>query len=356
MFILGIETTCDETGIALIETSNDKVRILKNELATQFKIHQKYGGVVPILASREHKKNLPILLKNIEKDFDLRKIDYLAFSVGPGLLPALVSGKEFVQNLAKKLNKKIIPVDHLMAHFYSVLIKNKPGWQKIKKINFPALVLIVSGGHTNLYLFKDILNKVKIGETLDDAAGETLDKCARAMGLSYPGGPLIEKLAKKSKHFFSLPRPIINKNYYFSFSGLKTAFIELVDEIKEYNKLNEATIADLCHSIQKTIFEILIYKLKKALGDFKVQTLALSGGVTANRTLRKMVKRVINDRKIYFPEVTLSTDNGLNIALSGYILLINGSNPIDWKSLDVYPRQSFKHSRHTSAAKSILNL
>jgi N6-L-threonylcarbamoyladenine synthase len=337
MFILGIETTCDETGIALIEAKENKIRILKNEIATQYKLHQKYGGVVPILAAREHKKNLPLLLKNIEKNLDLRKIDFLAFSVGPGLLPALVSGKEFVQDLSKKLNKKIIPVDHLMAHFYSVFIKDKKGWQEIKEINFPLLVLIVSGGHTNLYLFKNFREKMKLGETLDDAAGEVLDKCARYLGLPYPGGPEIEKLSQKAKNYFSLPKPMLQKGYQFSFSGLKTAFIELVDEIKKYKKIDEE-ISNLCFSLQKTIFEILIYKLKKAKENFEVKGIAVGGGVSANQTLRKMIEKNFPREKIYFPERKLSTDNGLNIAIGGYFLYKNGFSPLDYKDIEVYPR------------------
>jgi N6-L-threonylcarbamoyladenine synthase len=337
MFILGIETTCDETGIALIEAKENKVRILKNEIATQYKVHQKYGGVVPILAAREHKKNLPLLLKNVEKDFDLRKIDFLSFSVGPGLLPALVSGKEFVQDLAKKLNKKIIPVDHLMAHFYSAFIKNKKGWQEISEIDFPLLVLIVSGGHTNLYLFKNFKEKRKLGETLDDAAGEVLDKCARYLGLPYPGGPAIEKLSKKAKNYFPLPKPMLQKGYHFSFSGLKTAFIELVDEIKKYKKIDEE-IPNLCFSLQKTIFEILIYKLKKAKENFEIKGITIAGGVSANQILKKMVRNNFPTEKIYFPDSELSTDNGLNIAIGGYFLYKNGFSILDYKDIDVYPR------------------
>jgi N6-L-threonylcarbamoyladenine synthase len=340
MFILGIETTCDETGIALIETNDKKIKILKNELATQFKVHQKYGGVVPILAAREHQKNLPFLLKVIEKNFDLKKIDYLAFSIGPGLLPALVTGKEFVQRLAKRLKKKIIPVDHLMAHFYSVFIKDKDSWQEIKEINFPALVLVVSGGHTNLYLFKNFNEKRKLGQTLDDAAGEVLDKCARYLGLPYPGGPEIEKRAKKSKGYFSLPKPILSQGYNFSFSGLKTAFIELVDEIKKYQKLDDKTINDLCFSLQKTIFEILIFKLKKAKENFKVKEIIITGGVSANQTLRKMVMKFFPQEKIYFPERKLATDNGLNIALAGYLLYKNGTEPLKPEEIEVYPRSN----------------
>jgi len=340
MIILGIETTCDETGVSLIEAENDRVRILKNELASQYKIHNKFGGVVPILASREHKKNLPLLLKKIEKDFNLERIDYLAFSVGPGLLPSLIAGKEFVTWLAKKLNKKIIPVDHLSAHWYSVLIKNKIGWQKIKEIDFPALVLIVSGGHTNLYLFESWKKSKKLGQTLDDAAGESLDKAARALKLGYPGGPIIEKMSKLAKHSYILPKPILSKGYNFSFSGLKTAFLELINEIKKYKRINEQTVADLSFSFQKTVFEILIYKLKKASFEFKPKTIIVSGGVSANETLKKMVKKVLSDFQIYFPERTLATDNGVNISLAGYLLFKNSHQPVEPKNLEVYQRSS----------------
>lgn len=339
MYVLGIETTCDETGIALIESNGKRIKILKNELAFQNKVHQKYGGVVPILAAREHKKNLPILFKNIEKDFDLNKIDYLAFSVGPGLLPALVSGKEFVQDLAKKLKKKIIPVNHLEAHFYSVTIKNKINvWQKIKEIEFPALVLIVSGGHTNLYLFRNWREKRFLGKTLDDAAGEVFDKCARALGFSYPGGPEIEKIAQKAKNLFSLPKPILQRGYYFSFSGLKTAFIDLISEIKKLKKFDEGVKADLAASLQKTIFEILAFKLKKAKENFKARSIVVSGGVSANQNLKKVIRKTFPQEKIFFPEKTLATDNGLNIALGGYFLLSLGEKAKEPKEIDVFPR------------------
>jgi N6-L-threonylcarbamoyladenine synthase len=338
MIILGIETTCDETGISLIECENNRLKILKNELASQYKVHNKFGGVVPILAAREHTKNLPILLKKINQDFNLEKIDYLAFSVGPGLLPALIAGKEFVIKLAEKLNKKIIPVDHLSAHWYSVLIKNKSGWQKIKQIDFPALILIVSGGHTNLYLFENWGKRKKLGQTLDDAAGESLDKAARILNLGYPGGPQIEKMSKLAKKYYMLPKPILNKGYNFSFSGLKTAFSELVKEIKKYQKLNQQTVADLSFSFQKTVFEILIYKIKKAVSEFSPKTIIVAGGVSANQTLKKMIKNVLPNFKIYFPEKTLATDNGVNIALAGYLLVKNKRKVIGASKLDVYQR------------------
>lgn len=339
MYILGIETTCDESGLGLLEIQEDKFKILKNEVSSQVKIHNRYGGVVPILAAREHEKNLPLLLKRIKENFDLRKIDYLAFSVGPGLLPALVAGKKFTQNLAKELKKEIIPVNHLAAHWYSVLIrKNENDWQKIQTIEFPALVLIVSGGHTSLYLFKSWSEQRKLGETLDDAAGECLDKCARALNLGYPGGPEIEKRAMKAKNFFSLPKPLLQNGYKFSFAGLKTAFIDLLLEIKKFNRLDEQTINDLSASLQKTVFEILIYKLKKASENFKTSTIVISGGVSANNTFKKMAQKVFTQGKIYFPHRKFATDNGVNIALAGYFLLKENKLTLKANEVEVFPR------------------
>ncbi|BCX15517.1 MAG: tRNA N6-adenosine threonylcarbamoyltransferase [Candidatus Parcubacteria bacterium] len=343
MYILGIETTCDESGIALIEAKDNKIKIINNELALQYSVHQKYGGVVPILAAREHHKNLPLLLKNIEKKFDLKKIDYLAFSAGPGLLPALVSGKEFVIGLAKKLNKKIIKVNHLEAHTYACLINNKIGvWQEIKTVVFPAIVLVVSGGHTNLYLFKSWAEKRLLGATVDDAAGEIIDKCARALGLGYPGGPIIEKKARQAKNFFALPKPMIQKSYTFSFSGLKTAFIDLVADIKKLKKLDEQTICDLSASLQKTVSEILIFKIKKAAETYNCKSILIGGGVSANGNLRKQVKKFFKQYKILFPPKELSTDNGLNIAIAGYLTLLNNSHPslVDWNNLEVFSREN----------------
>ncbi len=338
MKILGIETTCDETGIALIEFKETKFRILSHKLRSQIKVHSKYGGIVPILAAREHKKNLPILFDSLIREIkiDFKKdIDYFAFSYGPGLPPALVEGKEFVVSLAKKYEKKIIPVNHLIAHFYSVLIsKNKIGvWQKIKEIPLPALGLLVSGGHTILAFIEDFRKIKKLGETLDDAIGESLDKGARILGLDYPGGPKLEKLAKKGRPLFNLPHPLINqKNFNFSFAGLKTAFWELVEEIRKYNKLDELK-QDLAYSYQKTAFETVIIKTKKAFEKYRPKSIIVTGGVIANQFLRKMFVKVFGT-KVYFPVKNLSTDNGINIAFSGYFLL---DKAVEYSNLDIDP-------------------
>jgi len=342
MKILGIETTCDETGIALLEFIEEKelkFKIINHQLRSQFNIHSKYGGIVPILAAREHKKNLPILYEKLLKETKEKpeNFDYIAFSYGPGLPPSLVAGKEFVVNLAKKLNKKIIPVNHLLAHIYSVLIpKNKLNvYQKIKKIKFPALCLLISGGHTILIYMEDFQKFRKLGETKDDAIGESLDKAGRILGLEYPGGPKLEKLAKKGKPIFNLPRPMISQNNFnFSFAGIKTAFWELVEEIKKYNKFNEEIKRDLAASYQKAVFETIIIKTKKAYEKYKPNSIIVTGGVIANTALRKMMIKVFGKEKLFFPEKSLATDNGVKIAFAGYFFKNNALEP---EKLEINP-------------------
>jgi N6-L-threonylcarbamoyladenine synthase len=340
MTILGIETTCDETGLAVLEFKGEKINILVHELRSQFEVHQKYGGVVPILAAREHTKNLPILYKKIKAIFDFENLDYLAFAYGPGLPPALVAGKEFAFKIAKELDKKIIPVNHLIAHLYSVLIpRNRIGfWQTLKTIKFPAIGLIISGGHTELLLMNSFTNIKKLGETLDDALGESLDKAGRLLELPYPGGPNIEKLAKKGRALFSLPRPMsFQKNYNFSFSGLKTAFWELIGEVKSLNKFDEKTKADLAASYQKASFEALLLKLKRAEENFKPKTIIVTGGVIANQTLRQWLIKLFGKSRLVFPDKSLATDNGIKIALAGYYLFQAGTKALQPSEIDINP-------------------
>lgn len=360
MIILGIETTCDETGLAVVEIANPKanvssasgsavtMRIVAHQLRSQFGVHQKYGGVVPILAAREHTKNLPLLYKELRKAFEVKKVDYLAFAYGPGLPPALVAGKEFTIKLSQELNKQIIPVNHLLAHLYSVLIpRNRFGvWQKLREIKFPALGLIISGGHTELLLMKSFTDFQKLGETLDDAIGESLDKAGRLLELPYPGGPNVEKLAKQGRALFALPKPMsFQKHYNFSFSGLKTAFWELVQEIKALNKFDEKTKADLAASYQKAAFEALLGKVKLAQEKFRPKTIIVTGGVSANMTLRAWLERlfggstglVTGKSKLVFPQKSLATDNGIKIALAGYFLLQGGGELKDFSNIDIDP-------------------
>ncbi|MFH1392502.1 MAG: tRNA (adenosine(37)-N6)-threonylcarbamoyltransferase complex transferase subunit TsaD [bacterium] len=286
MQILAIETSCDETAIALL----DDFKIIKNLVASQVKIHAPFGGVVPHLAAREHEKNLPILFKKIKSDFDL-----VAVTIGPGLSPCLWRGINF----AKKLNKPIISVNHLSGHIYA-------NWP----FEFPALALIVSGGHTQLVSITKHQDYKILGQTRDDAAGEAFDKVAKLLNLGYPGGPIIEKMAKKGNaEKYALPRPMINsKNYDFSFSGLKTAVLYLVRSVK-INKF------DLCASFQKAVIDVLLFKTQKAVQEFKPRSLVFGGGVMANQALRKAIKNSLH-AKYYIPNIKFCLDNAAMIAIA----------------------------------------
>ncbi|MEK9154555.1 MAG: tRNA (adenosine(37)-N6)-threonylcarbamoyltransferase complex transferase subunit TsaD [Patescibacteria group bacterium] len=356
MKILAVETSCDETAIALLEVSrglkNPKFKIIENLVASQIKIHQPYGGVVPNLAKREHLRNLPLLWQKImNSEIGIKgKIknkktithnsksiipDIIAVTVGPGLEPALWTGINFAKDLAKKLKKPIIGVSHLEGHLYSFLLqqkdtkkntkKNKSGKQKIKvKKIFPAIALIVSGGHTILLLMKDESHYKKLGETRDDAIGEAFDKVARLLKLSYPGGPEIERLAKLGdSKAIDFPRPMINqKNYDFSFSGLKTAVLYYLRDQKN-TKLN-----DVAASFQASAFDVVIAKAIRAAKEFKAESIMVSGGVAANQELKKEFKLAIKDKfsKKEAPELIITkfpTDNAAMIAAAAYFNHLN---------------------------------
>ncbi|MFA4998615.1 MAG: tRNA (adenosine(37)-N6)-threonylcarbamoyltransferase complex transferase subunit TsaD, partial [Candidatus Paceibacterota bacterium] len=233
MIILGIDTSCDDTCIAILESKSGCFKILSNIISSQVKLHQKYGGVYPALAKREHIKNLPLVFKKAQKEAGGPKIDYIAVTMGPGLEPCLWQGINFAQDLANNLKLPIIPVNHIEAHILVNFINNN-----LKNV-FPAVCLVISGGHTQLILMKGFGKYQILGETCDDAAGECFDKTARILGLGYPGGPLISSLAEKDNSFsIKLPRPMIShKNYDFSFSGLKTAvlydFKNRTDKVKK---------------------------------------------------------------------------------------------------------------------------
>lgn len=321
MKILAIETSCDDTGIAVLEIKGNKnpvFNVLSNVIASQVEMGKKYGGVYPMMAKREHQKNLPIVLKKAIKN--IKDIDLIAVTNGPGLEPCLWTGINFAKELSLKLNIPIIPVNHIESHILVNYLNNK-------KIKFPALALVVSGGHTQLILVKGIGKYKILGETRDDAAGECFDKCARILGLGYPGGPIISKLAEKSKPGkIKLPRPMIGtKDYDFSFSGLKTAVLyadrranpstSLRARTKQYKK-------EMAAEIQQAIIDVLIKKTIKAARDHKVKTIILGGGVSANSELRSQFKSEIRNSKFEInfivPKPDLSTDNGLMIAITAY--------------------------------------
>lgn len=320
MKILAIETSCDDTSIALIEakgnplsknnSGNWRIKILKNFVSSQIKVHEPFGGVVPTLAKREHIKNLPILWKRIVKQG--KKADLLAVTVGPGLEPALWAGIEFAKNLAKELNKPLIGVNHLEGHLYSNwLVSGK------KNPKFPAIILLVSGGHTILLKMDSLTKWKKLGETRDDAAGEAFDKVARLLNLPYPGGPQIEKIAKEgNSKSVAFPRPMLrDKNYEFSFSGLKTSVLYYLRDNPKTNK------ADMAASFQQAVLDVLIGKTIRAAKEFNAKSVLLCGGVAANKTLRNALKKesVKIGAEFFAPQFKFNTDNAAMIAAAAYV-------------------------------------
>ena len=343
MKILGIDTSCDDTCIAVLEIRNSKLEILSNIVSSQVKLHAKYGGVYPSLAKREHIKNLPLVFKKAAKGVSVKNIELIGVTVGPGLEPCLWQGVNFAQKLARKIKKPIVPINHIEGHILANFVGENSKFQTPNsKDIFPAVCLVVSGGHTQLILMKKIGSYQLIGETRDDAAGECFDKIARILGLGYPGGPIISKLATSYKLQttnckIKLPRPMISqKNYDFSFSGLKTAVLYLVKQLTIKNK--QLTInqkREICAESQQAIIDVLIFKTLKVAKNFKVKSIILGGGVAANSELRKQfgerIKKEIPDIKYLIPDAKYCTDNGAMIAIATHFNQKNNS----WEKTEV---------------------
>ena len=346
MIILAVETSCDDTGIAILEIReklSSPFKILSNVVSSQVKLHKKYGGVYPSLAKREHQKNLPLVLEKALKEAKNPKLDLLAVTIGPGLEPCLWTGINFAIDLAKKMNLPLVPVNHVEAHILVNFI-NGP-WMKthdrrfLSREIFPAVCLVVSGGHTQLILMKSIGNYKILGETRDDAAGECLDKTARILGLEYPGGPAIAEQARqwKSKFLISnfqtnsksqitkikLPRPMIyTKDYDFSFSGLKTAVLYEFKKRSPKIRGSKKYIREMCFEVQQAVIDVLIKKTMKAAKNYKAKSIIIGGGVAANKELRKQfaekIRKEIPYSKFYIPDSEYCTDNGLMAAIAAY--------------------------------------
>ncbi len=339
MRILSIETSCDETAMAILDISgslsNPKIKIIKDIVASQIKLHAKFGGVVPNLAKREHLKNLPILLsKVVTSEKYIKSIDVIAVTVGPGLEPALWTGIQFAKDLSKKWKKPIIGVNHLSGHLYSFLLSPKSKKRKI----FPAISLIVSGGHTILAYMKNSGGYEKLGETLDDAVGESFDKVARLLNLPYPGGPALEKLAQKgNEKAIPFPSPMINQNNYdFSYSGLKTSVLYYLKNLgstakdfslslsdkKSLKKIESQKNlkADIAASFQRAAFAAPVKKTLAAAKKLKARSILIGGGVAANRMLPKMMRAEIKskdlDIEVIVPPLKYCMDNAVMIALA----------------------------------------
>jgi len=331
MKILSIETSCDETAVALLEISGPlekpNINVLGNTLLSQAKLHAKYGGVYPSLAKREHQKNLPILLEETLKqahvDTRCPQVDMIAVTAGPGLEPALWTGITFAEELGEKWNKPVLPVNHMEGHIFSVLY----GLEKEEKLNLPALALLISGGHTELVHVRDFGSYELIGKTVDDAAGEAFDKVARMLDLPYPGGPKISAIAKEARaeglpQTISLPRPMINSgNLDFSFSGLKTAVLY---KIRDTHSPSPSFKKEISAAFEDAVADVLISKTRQAISGraSDAKTLIIAGGVSSNSYIRYRFKTLIEKFpkiNIMLPKDGLATDNAVMIGIAAYI-------------------------------------
>ena len=314
--ILGIESSCDDTAAAVVQDGY----ILSNIVADQ-EVHKKYGGVVPELASRAHQKNIIPVVDIALKQAEIRKdeISAIAFTRGPGLLGSLLVGTSFAKGFALSRKIPLIEVNHLQAHILVLFLKEKGKYTPIPR--FPFLCLLVSGGHTQLLVVRDFLDMEVIGQTIDDAAGEAFDKCAKVIGLPYPGGPAVDMLSfSGNPRAFHFTKPKAGK-FDFSFSGLKTNFLYFLrDKLADDKNFVEKNKADLCASLQHTIVDILLGKCIKASEETGITDLAMAGGVSANSGLRKAFQEEAAKRNwsLFIPEVRYTTDNAAMISMTGY--------------------------------------
>lgn len=311
-YILGIESSCDETSCAIVKNGQEDIATV---ILSQIDIHKQYGGVVPEIASRHHVKNITIVIEEClqKANMTIDEIDAIAVTYGPGLIGSLLVGIEAAKTLALVYNKPIIPTHHIAGHIYANNL--------LKPMEFPLLTLIVSGGHTELVLMESHMKFKVLGSTLDDAVGECYDKVARVMGLGYPGGPIIDKLAKTGQPTYQLPTPLDDDSYNFSYSGLKSAVINLIHKEtqnnREINKENMAT------SFQNIAINILVKKTIKAATDLNIKNISIAGGVAANSYLRDEITKQaeLNNLNLSIPPFKYCTDNATMIATAGYFLL-----------------------------------
>ena len=311
MIILGIESSCDESAASICKDG----KILSNVVSSQ-KIHNNYGGVVPEIASREHDRLLNhLVVKSInEANISLNNIEGIGVTKGPGLAGTLLTGVSFAKGFSQSINVPIIGINHLEAHIYANFLA-------YPKLEYPLVCLLVSGGHTQIWYIKNIFDYELLGDTRDDAAGEAFDKGSRILGLGYPGGPVIEKIANKgNSDAINFPRALMEKdNLEFSFSGLKTSLLYLVKKEQLFD------VEDIVASYQKAILDVLVTKLLRAINIKKVNTCIIAGGVAANKCLRRMVNDKLNNRiNAYYPDINLCTDNAAMIAFLAEIYLMKG--------------------------------
>lgn len=340
--VLGVESSCDETGVAVVtlDAETGLPQLLGQALHTQVAMHAAYGGVVPELASRDHiRRVVPLLSQALaEANLTLPDIDAIAYTAGPGLAGALLVGSAFAEALAFALDKPVLPVHHLEGHLLSPLLAAEPP-------QFPFVALLVSGGHTQLMRVGGVGQYELLGETLDDAAGEAFDKTAKLLGLGYPGGPALARLAESADPALvadiKLPRPMLHSgDLEFSFAGLKTAVLTKVKAADAAGGLTDAGRAALAAAVQEAITDVLVAKCVQALKQTGLSRLVVAGGVGANRHLRASLVRACQRRQctVYFPELSLCTDNGAMIALAGLLRLMTGGAPKAAGGFAVKPR------------------
>ncbi len=308
---LGIESSCDETSVAVIKNGRE---ILSNIIDTQIPIHEKYGGVVPEIASRNHIEAISRVTKLAlkEANVELKNIDAITPTFGPGLVGALLVGVSYAKALSFAINKPLVGVNHIQGHIAA-------NYLTYKELKPPFLCLLVSGGNTQIVYVRDYTEFEVLGKTRDDAIGEAFDKVARVVGLDYPGGPKVDKLAKTGTPDIKLPKTHFENSLDFSFSGIKTAVININHNTKDINK------ADLCASFEKTVTEVLIENVRKAIEQTGMKSLAIAGGVSANSYIRsEILKLQSDDLKVYMPDLKLCTDNAAMIGSAGYYNFING--------------------------------
>ena len=315
VYILGIESSCDETSASIVKNGTEEIATV---ISSQIDIHKDYGGVVPEIASRHHVKNITMVLEEcLEKaNMKMEEIDAIAITYGPGLIGSLLIGLEAAKTLSFVYNKPLIPVHHIAGHIYANSL--------VKELTFPLLAIVVSGGHTELIEMTDHYKFNKLGGTLDDAIGECYDKVARVIGLEYPGGPKIDKLAAEGSDTYTLPVPLHDNSYNFSFSGLKSAVINLAHN--EEQRGNELRQADLATSFQKVAIESITSKAKKAIIDKQIKKVIVAGGVAANKGLRKAMEDLCAELNVELsiPPMKYCTDNGTMIAAAGYYAYLDG--------------------------------
>jgi len=308
---LAIESSCDETSVAIVKNGRE---VLSNIISSQIDIHKKFGGVVPEIASRKHTENINFVIREamLKANVTFDDIDIVGVTQGPGLIGALLVGLSAAKGLAYALNKPLVPVNHIKGHIFANFIT-------AKELEPPFICMVVSGGHTHLINVKSYNEFEILGKTMDDAIGEAFDKVSRAIGLGYPGGPLVDKMAKDGQDVCKFPRPLFD-NYNFSFSGVKTAVLNYINNNKEVN------INDICRSFEEAVTDVVVINSEKAIKEFGVDKFALAGGVAANSMLREKLLNMCerNNVKFYKPDLVLCTDNAAMIGCAAYYDYING--------------------------------